>query len=96
MARHRRTSTQREVIHAFWPAKGRSWVFPVSVHLVRVSKTGRMLDDDNLRSAFKAIRDQVAAELGIDDGDKARVRFTYDEVRGPWGIRIEVVEVPPP
>lgn len=41
----------------------------------------RRLDDDNLRGALKAVRDEVAAFLGVDDGD-ARVEWLYDQARG--------------
>ena len=42
--------------------------------LVRCSP--RKLDDDNLASAFKAIRDEVAKQLGVDDGGD-RVEWVY-------------------
>lgn len=41
----------------------------------------RKLDDDNLRGALKAVRDEVAAFLGVDDGD-ARVEWLYDQAKG--------------
>lgn len=50
------------------------------------------LDDDNLRGSFKAVRDQIASWLGIDDGHE-RIRFVYAQEgckRGISGIRIEV------
>ncbi len=54
-----------------------------------LTRIGRKLDDDNLASAFKAVRDQVAAELGVDDGSDA-VAWRYAQERGPAGIRIEI------
>lgn len=45
---------------AFKPA------MPVVVTLTRLAP--RKLDDDNLASAFKAVRDAVAEWLGVDDG----------------------------
>ena len=38
--------------------------------VVTLTRHGRKLDSDNLQSALKAIRDTVAAILGIDDGDE--------------------------
>ncbi len=39
---------------------------PATVLFTRVGK--RNLDDDNLQSAFKAVRDEVARKYGVDDG----------------------------
>lgn len=51
------------------------------------------LDDDNLRGALKAVRDEVALCIGVDDKDK-RVRWDYDEAPGPeHGVRIVVEAV---
>jgi len=58
------------------------------VLLTRVAP--RRLDDDNLRGAFKAARDAVAAVLGVDDGDP-RVRWAYDQRRE--GVGVYAVEV---
>lgn len=52
---------------------------PCVVTLIRVAP--RALDDDNLRSAFKALRDGIADRLGVNDRDP-RVRWEYDQVRG--------------
>ncbi len=49
----------------------RAWLalgMAVRVVLSRVSP--RELDDDNLVSAFKAVRDEVAKQLGVDDRSK--------------------------
>lgn len=60
--------------------------------LTRVAK--RELDSDNLQGAFKAVRDQVAAECGIDDGSK-RWDWKYSQEAGAPAIRIrlEVLQV---
>lgn len=63
--------------------------FPVQVLLRRVAPSSGM-DDDNLLGSLKAVRDAVAAWIGVDDRDKARVRYTYDQRRGPWSVEIEV------
>lgn len=59
------------------------------VRLVRVAPSA--LDDDNLGSAFKAIRDGIAKVLGVDDRDP-RVTFIPDaERRGvrEYAVRLE-------
>jgi len=52
---------------------------PCTVLLTRIAP--RTLDDDNLRGAFKAVRDEVARWLGVDDADP-RVRWEYAQERG--------------
>lgn len=51
----------------------------------------RRMDDDNLAHAFKPLRDAIAAELGIDDGD-SRMRWEYGqlETRGRTGCTAQV------
>ena len=55
--------------------------------LIRVSP--RRLDDDNLRGALKAVRDAVAAWVGIDDGSE-RYKWCYDQRKGALGVQIEI------
>lgn len=60
---------------------------PVVVTLVRVGP--RVIDDDNLAFAFKALRDGVADALGVPDHDP-RVTWRYAQERGPYAVRIEL------
>jgi len=64
--------------------------FPLTVVLRRVAPSSGM-DDDNLPGALKAVRDAVAAWLGVDDRLRNVVRYVYDQRRGPWAVEIEVV-----
>ena len=59
----------------------------IYVLLVRVSP--RRLDDDNLRGALKAVRDAVAAWVGIDDGSP-RWKWEYAQRKGPLGVSLGV------
>jgi hypothetical protein len=62
------------------------------VLLTRVGPTNG-LDDDNLASALKAVRDEVAKWLGVDDRDRLKVRYRYAQRRGPvWGVEVEFGE----
>lgn len=66
----------------------------LAVTLTRVSP--RKCDGDNLQGALKHVRDQVAQELGLDDGD-ARLTWLYQQEqrgRGHWGVRIRIEEAP--
>lgn len=61
----------------------------VQVTLVRCSPSTRPMDDDNVRGSLKAIRDEVAVWLGLDDGNPA-VRWEYAQQRAPWGVRLRI------
>jgi len=50
------------------------------VQLVRIA--GRKLDDDNLRSALKAVRDGIADYLKIDDGSD-KIKWEYEQMYLP-------------
>ncbi len=65
-------------------------VFDVSLTRIR-RRSAKPLDDDNLRTSLKAVRDGVADALGIDDGDTKRLRFTYAQEPGSdFGVRIQI------
>ena len=53
---------------------------PVIVELMRIAP--RPLDDDNLRSAFKALRDGIADRYGVKDNDP-RIEWRYSQHKGP-------------
>lgn len=64
------------------------------VTLTRISP--RALDSDNLQSAFKAVRDQVAAWLTMDDNDP-RITWRYQQEKGrpkEHSVRIEIKRRP--
>jgi hypothetical protein len=58
---------------------------PLVVTLTRIGP--RSLDDDNLRGAFKAVRDEVAAYFGVDDSDP-RIKWRYAQAKGRAAVRI--------
>jgi hypothetical protein len=60
---------------------------PVLVTLTRVGP--RKLDDDNVQGALKAIRDEVAAQLGLDDGDP-RITWKYEQAKGDYAVRVRI------
>lgn len=57
------------------------------VRVLLVRRSPRRLDDDNLRGALKAVRDAVAAWVGIDDGS-SRWEWCYDQRKGPLGVEL--------
>jgi hypothetical protein len=57
--------------------------------VVTLTHVGPRMDDDNLSGAFKAIRDELANRIGIDDGD-ARVKWCYEQRAGKPGVEIRL------
>jgi len=88
----KRNKTERTAIRAYFatcPPSLRSTDALLVVSLCRFGK--RLLDDDNLAGSFKAIRDEVAACLGRDDGPKAGIRWVYQQTTAKdYWIEIEV------
>ena len=61
---------------------------PLVVTIVRIGP--KALDGDNLQGSAKAVRDEVAKYLGVDDADtETRVTWAYRQERGKYGVRIE-------
>jgi hypothetical protein len=61
---------------------------PWSVSMVRIGP--RQIDSDNVVSSLKAVRDQVAQFLGVDDGDVSKVVWHCHQLRGPFGVTISI------
>lgn len=93
--RKKRVSAERAATRLLWRAARQRPVLPVDIQLVRIAPGTRPMDDDNLPGSMKAIRDELAELLGVDDGNRAVIRFTYAQERGPWGVRVTVRERAP-
>lgn len=66
---------------------------PLLVTLTRMSP--RELDDDNLATGCKAVRDEIAKWLGVDDRKRDVVRYAYDqESTGMVGLRVRIERMP--
>ena len=88
-ARHERVKRERRHTASALLGQHRPDI-PCVVTLTRLSSG--TLDDDNLRAACKAIRDQIAAWLGIDDRHSDQVRYEYRQrrvARGQYGVEVE-------
>ena len=75
--RRERAATARALRDAKCPRP----TIPCSVLLTRVAPSSG-LDDDNLISSLKGVRDELAKWLGVDDRDSLTVRFRYAQKRG--------------
>ncbi len=89
--KNRRGSSQKQDFEIEWYrlTRGLKIEFPCTVTLVRVGV--RKLDSDNLANGFKAIRDCIAALLGVDDGREDLIRWEYDQQAGSKGYGIKVL-----
>jgi hypothetical protein len=96
--RRKRFTAQRDSVREAWMfapliATGFSGLcLPCTVTLTRI---GRKCDSDNLAGAFKAVRDEVASLIGVDDGDD-RLTWIYAQRPGPDGIEISVASLREP
>lgn len=90
--KYRRKIAQQAVLAAAWPrlVADRAPQAPCRITLTRLG--GRRLDSDNLAGAFKHVRDEIARQLGIDDGDPRLTWIYSQEPGGAVGIRIEIEE----
>ena len=60
---------------------------PLTITITRIGP--RKLDDDNLASACKYVRDQIAASVGVDDGSSQYV-WRYKQKIGAYGVDVEI------
>lgn len=88
MARARRVKAERLLIGGRLVAHPKP-ALPCVVTLTRIAPSNG-LDDDNLASALKGVRDAFAVWIGVDDKRRDVVRYQYEQERGPWAVRIEV------
>lgn len=62
---------------------------PTRVLIVREGPV--LLDSDNAAGACKAVRDEVAALLGVDDGPRGPVTWVVEQLRErAYGVRVEI------
>lgn len=50
---------------------------------VTLTKIGQKCDLDNLGYNLKHVRDAIAEQLGIDDGDSKRIEWFYKQINKP-------------
>lgn len=90
-ARHRRDKSEAARVTLAWTGAGLAhWhpLLPITVTMTRLG--GKPMDTDNLAGAFKAVRDALAALLGVDDGDP-RVRWACRQKPATaLGVRVSI------
>lgn len=92
----RRKKHQREQVRLHWKREGAPLVEPpITMRLTRFHTARRKIRDfDNLVSSFKAVTDEMAAILGVDDAHirwpALRSEAYRQEAAGAMGVNIEV------
>lgn len=91
-AKAARVKVQRQAVYLAWrksPLCGpESWGHLAKV-VVTLTHVGPKMDDDNLASSFKAVRDEIATNVGTDDGD-AFYEWRYAQRSGSPGVEIRI------
>lgn len=80
--RYTRAKKQKAVVIAYWLNAAKKVQMPCTIKLIR--RSPRKLDDDNLRGAFKAIRDALADLIipGLAPGRAdEQISWHYDQVK---------------
>lgn len=94
-----KSKAQREAVRAIIGTRIRCIEHPLTEYAVTFTRVAPgTLDDDNLVSAFKACRDEVAALMGRDDKPGSGVHWRYAQRKGPprtYAIEIEVRRLTP-
>ena len=66
-------------------------VIPPLPLVITITRIGpRKLDDDNLASACKYIRDKIADMVGVDDGSSLYT-WRYEQEVGKYSVDVEIV-----
>lgn len=92
-ARINRAKVQRKSVYLFLSGLNLPEL-PATIRLVRLG--ARTLDDDNLATAFKSVRDEIASIYGTDDGSRL-YRWEYAQEKGKAdGIRVEITSTADP
>ena len=90
--KNKRKKEQQAIVQAYWISTGLNqvkWTFPLKITFTRIG--ARKLDSDNLAGSGKAIRDQLAKLIGVNDGDESKVTWHYAQrigKRGEYAVEI--------
>ncbi len=90
-AKNRRKQDQQERVSVAMQnaLRGKRIELPCIVKLTRIGP--KKMDNDNLAGAMKHCQDQIARQLGVDDGDESKVSFNHYQM--PIGSRDYAVKV---
>ncbi len=82
---------QKLAVFAYLRKDGGKPVFPPLPLVITITRIGpRTLDDDNLQGACKYVRDQIANEIGVDDGSPLYTWKYAQRKSKVYGVDIEI------
>ncbi len=88
MAAHKKRQKKATQM-CLWAAKVLE-IVPKPPIIITITRVGpRRLDDDNLASACKYVRDAIAADVGVDDGSPLYT-WQYRQHIGKYGVDVEI------
>lgn len=89
--RAKRVKAERDATHwALHQAASGMPLLPLKVTMTRIGPSNG-LDDDNLSSSLKAVRDQIAHWLGVNDRKSDLVKYVCEQERGKeWAVRVRI------
>lgn len=97
--KHKRHKSQKNTIRLFLSSHLSEKCLPCQINLTRIAP--RSLDDDNLSSAMKNVRDYICdllipgKRMGRADSDK-RIEIKYEQMRGvpkEYAIEVEILSI---
>ena len=98
-ARYNRDQAEAAQVRLAWTGVNlRDWQPPLPIIITMLRMGGRPMDDDNLAGAFKAVRDALAALLGVDDGNPGVAWKCRQTASAEPGVRVTIRPkwTPPP
>lgn len=102
MAKAKRVKAERRAVAQCWMVaysilklrEERLPELPLVVSLTRVGP--KLWDSDNNVSGMKGVRDQIAEQLGVDDGDQ-RIKWIYGQRQAKgWAVEVGIVKLEHP
>lgn len=87
--RRRRFKEQREAVRLAWANQCNKRIWSLRPLVITMTHRGRKMDSDNLAGAFKAVRDEIAAIIGRDDGDES-IEWRYRQEKGKGSITVTI------
>lgn len=89
-ARAKRVARERNLVTLVLRGTVAAQMMLVAPLVVTITRIGpRRLDCDNATGSAKAVRDAIAAVLGVDDRDE-RVCWRVEQARGAFGVQIDI------
>ena len=88
--RRKRFQDQAATLFAVWCSSPTPFGVAKPLRITFTRLGPQKLDSDNLAGAFKAMRDEVARRIGLDDGDNGLTWVYEQEASKEHGVRVRI------